>query len=259
MRNKVRKVLVVFLCIFGLTMVSSVSEAGPIETINLTTGPINYSAGEFTGPNYMINGDISFPKFDPSLGWIKRVKLTATILSAGMSTIEVESERETGTHTPIVSAGGWFGGEWNEIVDPIHGFHVVGDWTTAILAVDDEPGNPPDWYGDDYESFSAAVYSPISDISTINPDPWYPPEEPPNYNPAFHNYVHNPGTSANFEGYYSVYSCTHGYWSDLEARHTPGDVSVQLDVEYTYVVPEPATLLLLGLGGFALRRKRRAK
>ncbi|MBN1456951.1 MAG: PEP-CTERM sorting domain-containing protein [Sedimentisphaerales bacterium] len=259
MKDKTKKVLVVFLCIFSLAVVSSVSQAATTETINLTTGDINYYAGQFVGPYYEIEDGISFPKFNPNLGTIKKVELTATIVSAAYSTIEVENEREDNPQYPILHAGGWLTGVWLNNWYPMPLFNVTGGSTVGVLDVDDEPGSPPDWWGSDYDSFSAAVYAPIFDKMTILPDPMYPPEEPPNYNPAFAPFVHFPDTPANWEGAYEVMSCMTG--TDpaglLEARFTPGNVSMRLDVRYTYEpIPEPATIMLLGLGVLVLRKRR---
>lgn len=256
MKDRARKVLVVHLCIFGLTVFSSISQADLLETINLTTGPIYYSAGQFTAPSYEIDGDISFAKFDPSLGYLKKVKLTATILSASSSTIEVENEREDNPQYPLLHAGGWLCGEWVEDTDPHHFFDVTGGMTTAILDVDDEPGSPPDWYGLDYDSFSAAVYTSISDITIVLPDPMYPPEGNPNLNPYIFPFVHMPDTPENWQGYYHVASCMTGEDPAglLEARFTTGAVSMQLDVTYYYEVPEPATICLFGISALALRK-----
>jgi len=146
MKDKLKKFLLVFLCIFGLTMVSSVSQAAPIETISYTTGVIDYSADQFTGPSYNIDGVLSFPKFDPSLGYIKKVKLTATLVSAGSSTIEVENEREDNPQYPVLHAGGWFmAGCPGDGYSEYFVFNVSNAAKVAQLEIDDEPGAGPNW------------------------------------------------------------------------------------------------------------------
>ncbi len=232
------------------------AEAGEIKTLTYQSGDILHQAGNFILPADHTYGVFQFPQFDPSLGYLMQIKGTATIVEAQWSRVQADNEESIYYGGQAYGEGFWAGGYLRTgLSDNPMENTVIEIWGgkvfPVILQADNEPDDgDADFAGTDWYSYSAGPTYNVSDsaIATL-----VVPIEHAQDDPYIGHYVGTGDVNVD----YVVESCIIAYVARCEKIYTFGDVTVSATIEYTYEVPEPATLGLLLLGGLTLLRRRR--
>ena len=233
------------------------AEAGEIKTLTYQTGNILHQAGGFDLPNSHTYGVFQFPQFDPSQGYLMQIEGTATIVNAQWSRVQADNEeiinQSSGqAYMEYFTAGGYLrlGLSDHPTQDTL--IEIWGGKASIYLEDDNEPGGgAADFAGTDYGSFSAGPTLNKSDsaIATVEV-----PIEHAQDDPWIGHYV---GTGM-VDVDYLVESAIIAYVARCEKIYTFGDVTVSGTIEYTYEVPEPATLGMLILGGLLMLGHKRS-
>ncbi|MBN1941776.1 MAG: PEP-CTERM sorting domain-containing protein [Phycisphaerae bacterium] len=252
---------VIFAAALSVLCLPAIStKAGEITSISYTDQRM-YMAVDFDMASDHIIQDNYFNlrRFDPSLGDLRQVRFTMTIVSADWSKMEVDNEGETSYYQELY-VGGYLYYDYPICQAPSWYFHydteiLSGPMQTRIVQPDSDL--EPDFEGTDYVSYSGSLDQSKSRTHVLDPFPEH--TGPQNDNPSFYEFVrHDESYPEYIEGMqFSVASAMASpYFMYTARRHTNGDVTIQAEVEYIYEVPEPATMVCLAAGGLALLRKR---
>lgn len=255
-----RTTLILGLVLLSVVLLPGLGEAraGDILTLTYEHDNVVHLAEDFGLPEYLTYGAFSFPQFDPSLGYLMQITGTAKIVHAQYSGVEADNEENPHyggqAYQEYFTAGGFFELRLTKVPHPSQaaGFSINGGTSSKYLEADNElGGGAADFMGTDYGSYWAGPTYNLSGSSSVVPEV---PIEYAADDPYIGHYV---GTGS-VDVDYRVESCIIAYVTRCEKKYHFGDVTVDATLQYTYEVPEPATLSLLAVGVFAvIRRKRR--
>jgi hypothetical protein len=238
-------------------------KAGEITSVSYTDLR-SYTAADFDMASDHIIQDNYFNlrMFDASLGDLRQIRFTMTIVSADWSKMEVDNEA-TCSYYEELHVGGYLYYDYPRCQEPDWYFQYVTTVLSGSMQVTTVPSDSddePNFSGPDYVYYSGSLDESKSRTHILNPLPEH--SGPQNGNPVFNPFVRFDESYPEYiEGMrFSVASAMASpYYMYTARRHTNGDVTIQAEVEYVYETPEPATLTLLILGGSVILHRRKIR